>query len=118
MSRAIVAKILAEIEKVCDRVVILKKGKVTEIVDMKEKNFDLVVLGNLHSNFVNIPMLFKYFTDYKIPVVIVLHDCFMYTGKCCHYTEDNCYKWQTECRNCKFFKKNNPSCANLPRSYA
>ncbi len=32
--------ILAEIEKVCDRVVILKKGKVTEIVDMKEKNFD------------------------------------------------------------------------------
>ena len=76
---------------------------------MKEKSFDLVVLGNLHSNFVNIPMLFKYFTDYKIPVVIVLHDCFMYTGKCCHYTEDNCYKWQTECRNCKFFKKNNPS---------
>ena len=32
--------ILAEIEKVCDRVVILKKGKVTEIVDMQEKNFD------------------------------------------------------------------------------
>ena len=32
--------ILAEIEKVCDRVVILKKGKITEIVDMQEKNFD------------------------------------------------------------------------------
>lgn len=76
---------------------------------MNEKQFDIVVLGNLHSNFLNIPMMFKYLVDNKVPVVIVLHDCFMYTGKCCHYTEDNCYKWQTGCYDCNFFRKNNPS---------
>lgn len=32
--------VLAEIEKICDRVIILKKGQISEIVDMKEKTFD------------------------------------------------------------------------------
>lgn len=76
---------------------------------MKKKNFDIVLLGNLHNNYVNIPMLLKYFLDYNVHCVIVLHDCFMFTGKCVYYTEYNCYKWKSCCHHCEFFKKNNPS---------
>lgn len=76
---------------------------------MKKQKFDIVNLGNLHGNFLNLPLLFKYFCDYDVPVVITLHDCFLYTGKCCHYTKNNCFKWQKCCDNCEFIKNDNPS---------
>lgn len=76
---------------------------------MKKEKFDIVILGNLHGNFINLPLLFKYFCKYDVPVVVVLHDCFMYTGKCCHYTTNNCFMWQNECKNCAFFRNDNPS---------
>lgn len=79
------------------------------IAFMKNERFDVVCLGNLHGNFINLPILFEYFCKYDVPVVIVLHDCFMYTGKCCHYITNNCFKWRNRCENCKFFRQNNPS---------
>lgn len=79
------------------------------IAFMKKERFDVVCLGNLHGNFINLPILFEYFCKYDVPVVIVLHDCFMYTGKCCHYITNDCFKWQVQCENCKFFRQNNPS---------
>lgn len=76
---------------------------------IKKKKFDVINLGNLHGNFINIPMLFRFLVKENIPTVIILHDCFLYTGKCCHYTVDNCFKWQTECGNCPRIKKDNKS---------
>lgn len=61
---------------------------------------DVIHLGTLHGNHVNIPMLFKFLAKYGKPVVWTMHDCWPYTGKCTHYTSAKCYKWQTECRNC------------------
>lgn len=70
---------------------------------------DIVLLGNLHGNYINLPILLKYLAEKNIATVVVLHDCWFYTGKCCHYTIDKCYKWQKECGNCPSLKKYNKS---------
>lgn len=72
-------------------------------------NPDIVHLGNLHSNFINLGILLKYLSNNNIPTVITLHDCWFYTGKCTHYTTENCFKWQKSCGNCPRIKKDNPS---------
>lgn len=61
---------------------------------------DIIHLRNLHSNYVNLPLLFKYLSRTQIPVVLNLHDCWAFTGKCAHYTDIQCYKWKTECYSC------------------
>ena len=70
---------------------------------------DIIQLGNLHGNFINFPILMKYISKKDIATVITLHDCWPFTGKCCHYTVDNCYRWQTGCHDCPRLKKDNPS---------
>jgi glycosyltransferase involved in cell wall biosynthesis len=70
---------------------------------------DIVHLRNLHANFINIPLLLKYLAKKDLGVVVTLHDCWYFTGKCCYYTEDNCIKWQNKCGNCPALKKWNKS---------
>lgn len=70
---------------------------------------DIVHLHNLHGNYVNLPMILKYLAEKDIATVITLHDCWFFTGKCTHYTEDKCYKWKTGCNHCKRLKKDIPS---------
>lgn len=70
---------------------------------------DVIHLGNLHGNYLNLEILFRYFATAGKPVVWTLHDCWAYTGKCAHYTEVGCYKWQTHCHHCPQIKKYPPS---------
>ncbi len=70
---------------------------------------DVVHLHNLHSNYINLKLLLNYLAKNDIPTVITLHDCWFYTGKCTHYTVDNCYNWQTGCGGCPRLKIDNPS---------
>lgn len=70
---------------------------------------DLVVLGNLHSNYIHFPLLAKYLAKRDIATVVVLHDCWFFTGHCCHYTEVGCQKWKTECNNCPIIKRDRGS---------
>lgn len=70
---------------------------------------DVVVLRNLHANYIHLPMLLGYLAEKNIATVAVLHDCWFYTGKCCHYTAAGCYKWQERCGNCPALKKYNIS---------
>lgn len=76
---------------------------------IKKNNIDVVRLGNLHSNFINIPLLLKFLGENDIPTIITLDDCFYFTGKCTHYTEDKCNKWKTGCYKCIRKDKDNPS---------
>ena len=76
---------------------------------MDEYKPDVVVLRNLHGNYINLPMLLKYISKKNIATIAVLHDCWFYTGKCCHYTVDDCYKWKNGCGGCKSLKKYNKS---------
>jgi len=70
---------------------------------------DIVHLRNLHSNYINFPILLSYLAENGIATVVTLHDCWFFTGKCMHYTNDNCYKWQTGCGNCKKLRRDNKS---------
>lgn len=70
---------------------------------------DIVHLHNLHSNYVNIKMLLENLSKKNIPTVITLHDCFMFTGKCTHYTTTGCQKWCDGCGNCLRKKRDNKS---------
>lgn len=76
---------------------------------MDEYRPEVVLLRNLHGNFINLPMLLKYLAKKDIATVAVLHDCWFYTGKCCHYTVQGCYKWKEYCGNCPQLKKYNKS---------
>lgn len=70
---------------------------------------DVVLLGNLHANYINLPMLVNFLARNNIPTVLVLHDCWFFTGHCCHYVEDDCYKWLTKCGHCPSLGKYNTS---------
>ena len=76
---------------------------------MEEFAPDVVVLHNLHANYIHLPMLLRYLAKKDIPTVAVLHDCWFYTGKCCHYTVAGCYRWKEGCGKCPAKKKYNKS---------
>ena len=70
---------------------------------------DVVHLHNLHSNYINLNMLCDYLAKNQIPTVITMHDCWYFTGKCSHYAEAGCDKWQSTCGACPLLKKEVPS---------
>ncbi len=72
---------------------------------LKEYQPEVVHLGNLHSNFINIPMLLRYLGENDIVTTLTLHDCYFYTGGCVHYTTKGCFQWKTGCRRCQFYRE-------------
>lgn len=70
---------------------------------------DVVHLHNLHSNYINLPLLLKYLAKNDIKTVITLHDCWWYTGGCFHYTLAGCDKWLKSCGNCPKRKQDTPA---------
>ena len=70
---------------------------------------DVVVLRNLHANYIYYPALLKYLMKKDIATIVVLHDVWMFTGHCCYYTEDHCDKWLTGCHHCPALGKYNKS---------
>lgn len=71
---------------------------------------DIIHLHNIHGNYINYPLLFKYINKNQIPVIWTLHDCWSYTGKCVYYDYIKCEKWKNECKNCKQLRE-------YPKSY-
>ena len=70
---------------------------------------DIVILRNLHANYIHYPSLLTYLAKNDIATVVVLHDVWTFTGHCCYYTEDNCNKWLTGCSHCPALGKYNKS---------
>ena len=70
---------------------------------------DVVHLRNLHGNYLNLEILFRYLASRPTPVVWTLHDCWAFTGKCAHYTRVDCQKWQTRCHHCPQVRAYPPS---------
>lgn len=67
---------------------------------LKKEKPDIVHLHNLHSNYINIKLLFKHLAKYNIKTILTLHDCWFFTGKCFHFVDSNCDKWKTCCNKC------------------
>ncbi|MBQ8146294.1 MAG: glycosyltransferase [Clostridia bacterium] len=70
---------------------------------------DVVHFHNLHSNYINLNMLCDYLNQKNIPAVITMHDCWYFTGKCSHYVEAKCNRWQVSCGQCPLLKTEVPS---------
>ena len=61
---------------------------------------DILHFHNLHSSYINLPMLFGYVKKNHIKVVWTLHDCWSFTGHCAYFTLSGCEKWETGCGSC------------------
>lgn len=61
---------------------------------------DLIHLHNLHGDYINLPLLFKFIKRRNIPIVWTLHDCWSFTGQCPHFTMVKCDKWKSGCYEC------------------
>lgn len=78
---------------------------------IKEFNPDVIHLHNLHGSYLNLQILFDFLKKYNKKVVITLHDCWLFTGKCPHFTAIGCDKWKKSCGDC-------PQLPRYPKSYA
>ena len=77
---------------------------------------DIIHIHNLHSNFINMPLLFDFASKNGIPIVMTLHDAWYFTGKCYHFLDNGCDRWQSECHDCPKRKKDIPSLIDASRS--
>lgn len=75
------------------------------IKKLKKINPDVVHLHILHSWYINVPLLFKYFYENDIKVVWTFHDCWAFTGHCPHFEMANCFKWKLNCNNCPIYNE-------------
>lgn len=66
---------------------------------------DVVILRNLHGNYINLPLLVKYLAEHDTPTTLVLHDSWFITGGCTYYIAPHCYKWKTTCGTCPAIHK-------------
>ena len=66
---------------------------------------DVIHLHNLHSWYINLPMLFRYIKKENIPVVWTLHDCWAFTGHCPYFDMAECEKWKSDCRGCSLYRR-------------
>lgn len=70
---------------------------------------DIIHLHNLHSNYINFPMLMEYIAQSRTVTFISLHDCWFYTGGCVYYTEHKCERWKDHCGDCPALNTGNKS---------
>lgn len=61
---------------------------------------DIIHIHNLHSNFINLPLLFEFAAKNGIPIMMTLHDAWYFTGKCYHFLDNGCDRWMRECHDC------------------
>ncbi len=61
---------------------------------------DIIHIHNIHGYFLNYRLLFEFLALTDIPVVWTIHDCWLFTGHCYHYTFAGCDRWQSGCHHC------------------
>ena len=61
---------------------------------------DIVILRNLHSNYINLPLLANYLSANDIATILVMHDSWFVTGGCTYYISSKCDKWKRDCVDC------------------
>lgn len=67
---------------------------------IKNNKPDVIHLHNLHGNYLNLNILFKFLAIADIPVIWTLHDCWAFTGHCGYFDFVDCNKWETQCNKC------------------
>ncbi|MCM1154932.1 MAG: glycosyltransferase [Roseburia sp.] len=67
---------------------------------LKVFNPEIVILRILHSNCINLSMLLQYLSSGQIATIVILHDCWYFTGHCCYYSQITCNRWKSICNKC------------------
>lgn len=80
------------------------RGTKKLIKHIVEINPDIIHLHNLHGNYININILFKFLAQSEIPVIWTLHDCWPFTGHCAYFDYVSCHKWVGGCYECPLSK--------------
>lgn len=75
------------------------------IKKLKRISPDVIHLHNIHGSYLNWPLLFKYLRRTEVKVILTLHDCCYFTGKCPHFTRVGCEKWKDLCSECPQLKR-------------
>lgn len=87
-----------------------KRGTKNAIKALKDFAPDLIHLHNMHGEWVNFELIIKFAKENSIPVVLTVHDCWIETGRCAHYSYVGCSKYKEMCGKCPFR-------ANYPKLY-
>lgn len=81
------------------------------IVQLESFTPDIIHLHNIHGHYISYQILMQWLKDSNIPIVWTMHDCWAFTGHCCHYSANGCDKWKTGCEKCEFT-------STYPRSFS
>jgi len=74
---------------------------------LEEFSPDVIHIHVIHGNSINLPIFFSWIKRKQLKVVITLHDCWWFTGRCVHPTVYQCEKY---CHNCKECPANRDVC--------
>ena len=74
------------------------------IKELKRFDPDVIHLHVIHGGYVNIRMLFNYIKNSRAKLVWTMHDCWAFTGHCCHYDMIDCEKWKSGCGRCPLYR--------------
>lgn len=66
---------------------------------------DIIHFHNLHNEYINLPLVFRYIKKHNVKVVWTLHDCWAFTGHCPHFTMNKCDKWKIGCYKCDRYRE-------------
>lgn len=61
---------------------------------------DIIHFHVIGEGILNLPLLIRYISKKKIPLVWTMHDCRAFTGGCPYFDEIGCDKWKTGCGKC------------------
>lgn len=87
--------------RITDKTGFYSKPATRELIErIKVYRPDVIHLHNIHGYYIHIGLLFEYLKTAGIPVVWTLHDCWAFTGHCCHFDRVHCDRWKTGCHDC------------------
>lgn len=99
------------ITRLFDRHGLSSVGATKRFIDNIERlNPDIIHIHNIHGYFLNYKLFFSYLAAKNKKVIWTVHDCWLYTGHCYHYSAAGCQRWQSGCGNC-------PQRGEFPRSW-
>lgn len=67
---------------------------------IKKYDPDVIHLHNIHGYYINIEVLFNYLRLCGKKIIWTLHDCWAFTGHCCHFSYIGCRQWKDGCKKC------------------
>ncbi|MFR5748985.1 MAG: glycosyltransferase [Thomasclavelia spiroformis] len=77
-----------------------KKATFKLVKDLEKIQPDVIHLHNIHGFYLNINILFEFFSRYDGKIIWTFHDCWPITGHCAYFDYVSCFKWQNGCSNC------------------